>query len=172
MNSCLIYFMQICRCTFCYLCNCCVHVSQQDNKNLVFSGRTLDDNQHYNPYFRGGAIGMAQALYNEIIEYDDGTPCTASQAAKDVSTFLRWSADPHHDKRKRYLIKVSSSKFIEAKWFDYKIDMCNYKDVEDIIIRLYVRRKTKLILKLNNITVILIMQLLPYSGANLLRFEP
>lgn len=30
------------------------------------------EGQYYNPYFPGGAIGMAQALYNEIIEYDDG----------------------------------------------------------------------------------------------------
>lgn len=36
------------------------------------AGVTLQEDTHYNPYFAGGAIGMAQALYNEIIEYDDG----------------------------------------------------------------------------------------------------
>lgn len=35
-------------------------------------GVKMAEEQHYNPYFPGGAIGMAQALYNEIIEYDDG----------------------------------------------------------------------------------------------------
>lgn len=29
------------------------------------AGVTLQDGQHYNPYFMGGAIGMAQAIYNE-----------------------------------------------------------------------------------------------------------
>ena len=44
--------------------------------------------QNFNPYFPGGAIGMGAPLYNEIIEYDDGTPATQSQLAKDVCTFL------------------------------------------------------------------------------------
>jgi len=30
------------------------------------AGVTLAENQHYNPYFPGGAIGMAQALYDEV----------------------------------------------------------------------------------------------------------
>lgn len=31
------------------------------------AGVVLAENQHYNPYFAGGAIGMAQALYDEVI---------------------------------------------------------------------------------------------------------
>ena len=27
---------------------------------------------HYNPYFNGGWIGMAKALYDDVIEYSDG----------------------------------------------------------------------------------------------------
>lgn len=49
---------------------------------------------------------MAQALYNEVMEYSDGTPATASQLAKDVATFLKWTAEPEHDDRKRMLIKA------------------------------------------------------------------
>lgn len=49
---------------------------------------------------------MAQALYNEVIEYQDGTPATASQLAKDISTFLKWTAEPEHDTRKIMLIKT------------------------------------------------------------------
>lgn len=49
---------------------------------------------------------MAQALYNEVLEYADGTPASASQLAKDVSTFLKWTAEPEHDERKRMLIKA------------------------------------------------------------------
>merc|ERR1711988_49080 len=65
------------------------------------AGIDLMDGQHFNPYFPGGAIGMAAPLYNEIIEYDDGTPATQSQLAKDVATFLTWSASPEHDLRKK-----------------------------------------------------------------------
>ena len=36
------------------------------------AGVELEDGQHYNPYFPGGAIGMAQPLYNGMIEYKDG----------------------------------------------------------------------------------------------------
>ena len=48
---------------------------------------------------------MAAPLYNEIIEYDDGTPATLSQLAKDVSIFLTWTASPEHDMRKKMSIK-------------------------------------------------------------------
>merc|ERR1712180_425602 len=51
----------------------------------------LREGQNFNPYFPGGAIGMGAPLYNEIIEYDDGTPATQSQLAKDVCTFLTWT---------------------------------------------------------------------------------
>lgn len=60
----------------------------------------------YNPYFPGGAIGMVQQLYDEGIEYDDGTPATVSQMAKDVCTFLRYAAEPEHDDRKRMGMKT------------------------------------------------------------------
>lgn len=70
------------------------------------AGRTVADGQYYNPYFPGGAISMAQSLYNEVIEYDDGTPATASQLAKDVATFLTWTAEMEHDDRKRMALRV------------------------------------------------------------------
>lgn len=70
------------------------------------AGVEPDDTQHYNPYFPGGLISMAPPLYNEIIEYSDGTPATVSQLAKDVCTFLRWTSEFEHDERKRYAIKV------------------------------------------------------------------
>merc|ERR1712122_336214 len=64
------------------------------------AGVELREGQHFNPYFQGGAIGMAPPLYNEVIEYDDGTPATQSQLAKDVCTFLVWAGSPEHDMRK------------------------------------------------------------------------
>lgn len=59
---------------------------------------------------------MAQALYNEVIEYSDGTPATASQLAKDVSAFLKWAAEPEHDTRKLWLIKVRNLHSISVKF--------------------------------------------------------
>ncbi|XP_065360461.1 cytochrome c1, heme protein, mitochondrial [Calliphora vicina] len=70
------------------------------------AGVPLREGQYFNPYFAGGAIGMAQVLYNEVIEYQDGTPATQSQLAKDVATFLKWTSEPEHDVRKGMIIKV------------------------------------------------------------------
>lgn len=70
------------------------------------AGIELREGQNFNPYFPGGAIGMAAPIYNEIIEYDDGTPATQSQLAKDICTFLTWTASPEHDQRKKLSIKV------------------------------------------------------------------
>lgn len=69
-------------------------------------GVQLREGLYYNPYFPGGAIGMAQALYDEAMEYSDGTAATASQMAKDVATFLKWSAEPEHDTRKKMALKA------------------------------------------------------------------
>ena len=79
------------------------------------AGVTVGEGQYFNPYFPGGAISMAQALYNEAIEYDDGTPATTAQLAKDVCTFLAWSSQKEHDTRKRMLVKfvmISSVMFV------------------------------------------------------------
>ncbi|XP_071957652.1 cytochrome c1, heme protein, mitochondrial-like isoform X2 [Antedon mediterranea] len=70
------------------------------------AGVEVREGLYYHPYFPGQAIAMAPALYNEIIEYEDGTPATLSQLAKDVCTFLRWAAEPEHDTRKLMGIKM------------------------------------------------------------------
>lgn len=70
------------------------------------AGVETKEGLHYNPYFNGGWIGMAKALYDDVIEYSDGTPATTSQLAKDVSEFLRWSAEKSHDEKKKLLLKV------------------------------------------------------------------
>jgi ubiquinol-cytochrome c reductase cytochrome c1 subunit len=70
------------------------------------AGIEVREGMHYNPYFPGGMTGMARSIYNETIEYEDGTPATASQLAKDVCTFLRLAAEPEHDDRKRMGIKM------------------------------------------------------------------
>eukprot|EP00092_Neocalanus_flemingeri_P032738 GFUD01035609.1.p1 GENE.GFUD01035609.1~~GFUD01035609.1.p1 ORF type:complete len:283 (+),score=69.36 GFUD01035609.1:66-914(+) len=70
------------------------------------AGIELREGQFFNPYFPDGAIGMAPPIYSEIIEYDDGTPATQSQVAKDVCIFLTWAASPEHDMRKKMAIKA------------------------------------------------------------------
>ncbi|XP_072855575.1 cytochrome c1, heme protein, mitochondrial [Pogona vitticeps] len=70
------------------------------------AGVNLRGELHFNPYFPGQAIGMAAPLYNEILEFEDGTPATLSQMAKDVCTFLCWVSMPEHDTRKRMAVKA------------------------------------------------------------------
>lgn len=70
------------------------------------AGVILRDGQHFNPYFPGGAIGMAQVVYNEVVDFEDGTPASAAQIAKDVATFLRWCSEPEMEDRKRMVIKA------------------------------------------------------------------
>jgi ubiquinol-cytochrome c reductase cytochrome c1 subunit len=49
---------------------------------------------------------MAQVVYDESVEYEDGTPNSASQIAKDVSEFLHWASYPEHDQRKAMGLKT------------------------------------------------------------------
>ncbi|KAK0179390.1 hypothetical protein PV327_005147 [Microctonus hyperodae] len=70
------------------------------------AGIQIREGQAFNPYFPGGAIGMAQVIYDEVLDYEDGTPATASQVAKDISEFLMWTSNREHDERKRLFIKV------------------------------------------------------------------
>lgn len=69
-------------------------------------GITLREDMFYNPYFGGGAIGMPQPLHDDMLEYEDGTPASISQMAKDVCVFLTWAAEPEHDERKRMGLKA------------------------------------------------------------------
>jgi ubiquinol-cytochrome c reductase cytochrome c1 subunit len=54
-----------------------------------------------NTAFEGGLISMAPPLYEDAVEYADGTPATVEQMAEDVSAFLMWTAEPHLMARKQ-----------------------------------------------------------------------
>jgi len=60
-------------------------------------GMTIMDGQYFNPWFSGGALSMPQPIYDSHVEYEDGTPATIPQMAKDVSEFIQWSSDPNMD---------------------------------------------------------------------------
>ncbi len=61
---------------------------------------TVPEGMHYNKAFPGNNIAMAQPLYEDSVEYADGTPATVEQMANDVSAFLMWAAEPKLEDRK------------------------------------------------------------------------
>ncbi|TLS26970.1 hypothetical protein PpBr36_05241 [Pyricularia pennisetigena] len=70
------------------------------------AGAQVGAGLNFNPYFPGTGIAMARVLYDDLVEYEDETPATTSQMAKDVVEFLNWAAEPEMDDRKRMGFKV------------------------------------------------------------------
>jgi len=63
--------------------------------------------QYYNHSFLAGKfISMAPPLYDEAVEYTDGTPMTTDQYARDVAAFMMWAAEPHLEERKKIGFRV------------------------------------------------------------------
>ena len=48
----------------------------------------------------GGWVSMAPVLFEDMVEYADGTPATKEQMALDVAAFLTWTAEPKLVERK------------------------------------------------------------------------
>jgi len=66
----------------------------------------LPDGMYYNAVFPGHQIAMPPPLYDDTIEYSDGTLATVDQMASDVTTFLAWAASPEMEARKRLGLKA------------------------------------------------------------------
>ncbi len=65
-------------------------------------GVEVPEGTYYNPYFvASSSLAMAPPIFDEQVTYDDGSPETLDQYAKDVSAFLMWAAEPHLEQRKR-----------------------------------------------------------------------
>lgn len=90
---------------------------QESGPNYIYSlltgyeeapaGVVVPEGAHYNPYFIAGpALAMAQPIDDGQVTYDDGSPETLDQYAKDVSAFLMWAAEPHLEARKHTGFKV------------------------------------------------------------------
>jgi ubiquinol-cytochrome c reductase cytochrome c1 subunit len=81
------------------------------------AGLTVPVGKYYNPYMSGdltsywkgdpnqvpvgGFIAMPPPLTANKVTFDDGTPSTLDQQAKDVAAFLTWASDPHMEERKQ-----------------------------------------------------------------------
>ena len=66
----------------------------------------LDDGVYYNKYMYGNMIRMPNPLSDGLIEYNDGTEATEEQMAKDLVTFLAWTAEPHLEARHKIGFKA------------------------------------------------------------------
>ena len=82
----------------------------------------LDDGVYYNKYMYGNNIKMSAPLFDELVEYSDGTKATTEQMAKDVVSFLMWAAEPHLEQRHKigfrviiYLIIISILVYFSMK---------------------------------------------------------
>jgi len=81
-------------------------------------GLTPMAGKYYDPYFAGdvtgnwtghkdqvpvgGFIGMPPPLAPGKVTFDDGTPSTVQNEAKDVAAFLAWAAEPKAEERKAF----------------------------------------------------------------------
>jgi len=66
----------------------------------------ISEGMNYNAYFPGQQIAMAQPLYEEAVEYADGTAATLEQHAHDIAVFLTWTAEPKLEERKGLGLKA------------------------------------------------------------------
>ena len=66
----------------------------------------LPDGAYYNKIYPGHAIKMPKPLSDDQVAYDDGTPTKVENYAKDVASFLMWTAEPHLEARKRMGLQV------------------------------------------------------------------
>jgi ubiquinol-cytochrome c reductase cytochrome b/c1 subunit len=61
---------------------------------------------NYNEYYPGNFTAMPPQLTDGRVQYQDGSPQTADQYARDVTAFLMWAAEPKLEERKRIGFEV------------------------------------------------------------------
>ncbi len=71
-------------------------------------GMKLDDGVYYNKYMYGNKIKMPQQLYDDLVTYVDGTAATPEQMAKDITTFMAWTAEPKLEERHKFGFRAIS----------------------------------------------------------------
>ena len=74
--------------------------------HAILAGYTGEDVEqagtvfYVNSAFPGGLISMPPPLSDDLVTYEDGTPATVDQMARDVAAFLMWTAEPKMMDRK------------------------------------------------------------------------
>ena len=66
----------------------------------------VPEGMYYNKFYSGNLIAMPQPLYEDGVEYLDGTKATKDQMASDVTTFLAWASEPELEERKQLGVTV------------------------------------------------------------------
>ena len=78
---------------------------------------------------------MESPLKDGAVEFEDGTPATRAQMAKDVACFLAWTAEPEHDERKKsgyqFMIAIAAAIVITGfykrfRWSSVKTRKISY----------------------------------------------
>ena len=69
-------------------------------------GYQLDEGVYYNKYMDGNQIKMPNVLFDDLVEYADGTKATKEQMSKDISSFLTWVSEPSLEIRHKLGFKV------------------------------------------------------------------
>ena len=69
-------------------------------------GTEVGEGMYFNKWVDGNQIAMPEPIYDGSVDYDDGTDNNAKQLAEDVTTFLKWAAEPELEIRKNLGIKV------------------------------------------------------------------
>ena len=103
-----------------------------DGVEGITYGETKDEagsTFYHNAAFAGNWIKMPQPLTDDQVTYEDGTPATVDQMAKDVAAFLMWTAEPKMMDRKQvgfvsviFLIVLSALLYLTNKklWWPVK----------------------------------------------------
>lgn len=69
-------------------------------------GVEMNEGLYFNHYFAGNQIAMAPPLFEEMVEYADGTSASIEQMSYDVANFMAWASDPTMQERKEMGLKV------------------------------------------------------------------
>jgi ubiquinol-cytochrome c reductase cytochrome c1 subunit len=85
------------------------------------AGMKMADFMNYNKVFPGHQTAMANPFLggDGLVKYDDGTPATVDNYARDVVAFLSWAADPTLEERKRLGLLVMGYLLITAVLFGF-----------------------------------------------------
>jgi ubiquinol-cytochrome c reductase cytochrome c1 subunit len=80
----------------------------------ILNGYTKPDDTQWNLYYPGHRIAMPQPIVNGAVSYQDGTPPTLDNYARDVAAFLSWAAEPTLAERKKIGLRVMIFLFVLA----------------------------------------------------------